>query len=292
MPNSNGEHLIGDVSGKLKAIARMALPAAMLIAVAGQVWAQEISALPAPLPDAPSTTLAGLQVEVQQSDPALQNQGPDINPGPSSTPGANSLNAEPQKKQPKRILYVIPNYRAVSADANLPPLTPKGKLKLMVDDTFDYSAFLYTGFVAGLRYGIDSYPEFGRGWSGYGRYYWRFFVDNADGNAFTEFLLPVIFKQDPRYFTKGHGSFWNRAGYAASRLVITRSDKQTEQFNISEIGGNLAAASISTTYYPPPERGVSNVINNWLVQLALDGGFDVMKEFWPDIAHKVFHQKD
>jgi hypothetical protein len=280
------------MSGKLKTIARMAFPPAMLMAAAGLMWAQQISSLPAPLPDAPSATPARMQVEVQQSDSAPQNQGPDTNPGPSSTPGQSPPDAEPQKKQPKRILYVIPNYRAVSADANLPPLTPKGKLKLMVDDSFDYSAFLYTGFVAGLRYGIDSYPELGRGWSGYGRYYWRFFVDQADGNAFTEFLLPVVFKQDPRYFTKGHGSFWNRAGYAASRLVVTRSDKQTEQFNISEIAGNLAAAGISTTYYPPPERGVSNVINSWVVQLALDGGFDVIKEFWPDIAHKVFHQKD
>ena len=84
----------------------------------------------------------------------------------------------------------------------------------------------------------------------------------------------------------------HRAGYAASRLVVTRSDKGTEQFNISEIGGNLAAAAISNAYYPAPERGVSNTMNNWVVQLALDGGFDVIKEFWPDIAHKILHQKD
>ena len=112
------------MSRKLKTIARMAFPAAMLMAAAGLMWAQDISALPAPLPDAPSATLAGMQVEVQQSDSAPQNQGPDTNPGPSSTPGQSALDAEPQKKQPKRILYVIPNYRAVSADAPRPPRTP------------------------------------------------------------------------------------------------------------------------------------------------------------------------
>lgn len=280
-----------NMSRKVKTLARTALPIAMLTAAAGLTWAQEINTLPAPLPDAPSETLATLQIEVQESDAVPQNQGSDPSVGKSSTPGQNSSDSV-QKKQPKRILWVIPNYRAVSADEDLPPLTPGGKFRLMVDDSFDYSAFLYTGFVAGLRYGFVSYPEFGRGWTGYGRYYWRFFVDQASGNAFTEFLLPVAFKQDPRYFTKGHGGFWNRTGYAASRLVITRSDKGTEQFNISEIAGNLAAAAISTTYYPPPERGVSNVINNWVLQLGLDGGFNVMKEFWPDISHKVFHQKD
>ncbi len=98
--------------------------------------------------------------------------------------------------------------------------------------------------------------------------------------------------QDPRYFTKGHGGFFSRAGYAASRLVVTRSDKGTEQFNISELAGNLAAAGISKAYYPAPERGVSNTFNYWVIQLALDEGFNVVKEFWPDIQHKVLRQKD
>lgn len=32
-------------------------------------------------------------------------------------------------------------------------------------------------------------------------------------------------------------------------------------------------------------------MNNWGVQVGLDAAFDVLKEFWPDIAHKVFHQE-
>jgi hypothetical protein len=234
------------------------------------------------LPDAPSVSQAAQSGESSQQEP-----NPQL--GQSSTPEQNSPATPDVKKQPKRILWVIPNYRAVSSDANIPPLDNRGKFKLMIDDSFDYSAFLYTGFVTGLRYGFDNYPELGRGWSGYGQYYWRFFVDQADGNFFTEFLLPVAFKQDPRYFTKGHGGFFPRTGYALSRLAVTRSDKGTEQFNISEIAGNLAAGGISNAYYPAPERGVGNTINNWAVQLGLDAGFNVLKEFWPDIAHKVLH---
>jgi hypothetical protein len=36
--------------------------------------------------------------------------------------------------------------------------------------------------------------------------------------------------------------FFSRAGYAASRLVVIRSDKGNEQFNISELAGNLAGS--------------------------------------------------
>lgn len=260
-----------------------ALVAVLSLCLSPGLSAQSLPA--AALPDAPSSTLlaeAQNQDEPQQPNPAL---------GESSKPKQNSSSTPATEKQTKRILWVIPNYRAVSADANVSPLDGHGKFKLMIDDSFDYSAFLYTGFVAALRYGANSYPKLGDGWSGYGQYYWRAFVDQASGDFFTEFLLPVAFKQDPRYFTKGHGGFFNRTGYSLSRIVVTRSDKGTEQFNISELAGNLAAAGISNAYYPAPERGVGNTMNNWVVQLALDAGFNVVKEFWPDIAHKVLHQQ-
>lgn len=253
------------------------------------LWGQQSTAAKATvLPNAPSFALEAAALQQSQED-AQQQPNPNPNLGESAHPQQNSPATPEVKKQPKRILWIIPNYRAVSSDANVPPLDNKGKFKLMLDDSFDYSAFVYTGFVAGLRMAVNSYPEFGHGASAYGEYYYHFFIDQAVGNTFTEWLLPVTFKQDPRYFTKGHGSFLARTGYAASRLVVTRTDKGTEQFNISEIGGNLAAAGISNAYYPAPTRGVSNTINNWAVQLALDGGFNIIKEFWPDISHKILH---
>src|ERR1035438_6241444 len=48
-------------------------------------------------------------------------------------------------KQTKRILGIIPNFRSVSIDEKLPPLSPHQKLKLMFEDTFDYSNFVYVG---------------------------------------------------------------------------------------------------------------------------------------------------
>ena len=96
-----------------------------------------------------------------------------------------------QKKQPSRILWVIPNYRAVSSDVKVPPPTPRGKLKLMVDDSFDYSSFLYVGFVTGLRMSAASYPEFGEGPAAYGQYYWRAFIDNVSCPASLTACFPA-----------------------------------------------------------------------------------------------------
>jgi hypothetical protein len=126
----------------------------------------------------------------------------------------------------------------------------------------------------------------------YSQYYWHIFVDQAVGNAFTEFLLPVAFKQDPRYFTKGHGGFFNRTGVPLSRLVITRTDSGESQINFSKIIGNGAAAGIASLYYPATDRTWTKTGQRWGQQLTLDATFNVIKEFWPDIRHSVLHQKN
>ena len=150
--------------------------------------------------------------------------------------------------------------------------------------------FIYVGALAGIGLAENSTPEFHQGAAGYGRYYWHVFADQAVGNAFTEWMGPVVLKQDPRYFTKGHGGLFNRTGYAISRLVVTRTDSGGTAPNFSEIVGNGAAAGISSFYYPSQERTWTKIGQRWLDQIALDGVFNVVKEFWPDIAHSVFHQ--
>jgi hypothetical protein len=229
-----------------------------------------------------STTPSGAQ---QQQEP-----GPDTKLPETSKLEQSSSQTPVGLEQPKRILWIIPNYRAVSADAQVPPLDAKGKFKLFFDDSFDYSTFLYVGILAGIGQAENSTPEFHQGAAGYARYYWHFFADQAVGNAFTEFIVPLALKQDPRYFTKGHGGFFNRTGYAISRLAVTRTDSGGNAPNFSEIVGNGAAAGISSFYYPSQERTWTKIGQRWLDQVALDGVFNVLKEFWPDIAHSVFHK--
>ncbi len=253
----------------------------------------------AALPNAPSDSVAQQPSSSTQqpsssapSDAQKQQEpGPDTKLPDTSKLEQSSAQTPVSKEQPKRILWVIPNYRAVSADANVPPLDAKGKFKLFFDDSFDYSTFIYVGALAGIGLAENSTPEFHQGAAGYGRYYWHYFADQAVANAFTEWLLPVALKADPRYFTKGHGGFFNRTGYAISRLVVTRTDSGGNAPNFSEIIGNGAGAAVSSLYYPTQERTWTKIGQRWLDEVALDGFFNVVKEFWPDIAHGVFHQK-
>jgi hypothetical protein len=209
-----------------------------------------------------------------------------------SAPQAQSprQESEPQGKQSARILGVIPNYRAVSAGTKLPPLSFKDKFKLATEDSFDYSSFLVVGFMAGISQAKNQTPEFHQGGAGYARYFWHSFADQAVGNYFTEFIVPYATHEDPRYYTRYHGGFIKRTGYAVGRLFVTRTDSGGETFNFSEIIGNGAAAGISDLYYPRQERTWTKTGQKWATQVALDGLFNVLKEFWPDIRHGVFRQ--
>jgi hypothetical protein len=94
--------------------------------------------------------------------------------------------------------------------------------------------------------------------------------------------------EDPRYYTRGHGGLFRRSGYAISRLVITRTDSGSRTFNFSEIVGNGAGSGISNLYYPTQERTWTKTQQKWLTQVALDGLFNIFKEFWPDIDRIIF----
>ncbi len=230
------------------------------------------------MPDDPG---AGVQQQVQTGSAAA--------PAASTTPAEDPLT---EGRQTKRILYVVPNFRAVSADQHLPPQSVKEKFKTAMLDSFDYSSFIFVAGQAGVAQANNSYPEFGQGAKGYGRYYWHTLADAINENTFVEFIIPALTHQDTRYYTLGKGDFAKRVGYAFSRVVITRTDGGNETFNVSEILGAGAFSGVANLYYPSQERTFTKTYQRWITNIAIDGCTFVFKEVWPDINNAVFHQKD
>jgi len=212
-------------------------------------------------------------------------------PTPQASPSTPGSSDEDYGKQNKRILGIIPNYRAVSANTHLPPLSFKGELWLATQDTFDYSDFIFVGALAGLDMAGKSQPTFGQGAEGFGKYYWHVFVDGGIENYMTEAVIPVATKEDPRYYTLGKGGFVKRTSYAVTRLFITRTNSGTSTFNLSEVVGAGAAAGIGNAYYPAQDNQWVKTYQRWGTQVGLDGAFNILKEFWPDVNHAIFHGK-
>ncbi len=198
---------------------------------------------------------------------------------------------ESKGKQTSRILWILPNFGAVSSNTKLPSLSAKGKFWLATEDSFDYSAFVWTGIIAGQEFGLKDYPEFGQGMAGYGRYYWHNFVDGVSGTYFTEAIVPWVSREDPRYYTLERGNVPLRIFYALSRVVLTKTDSGGTSFNWSEIGGNALEAGLSNAYYPAQERGARQTAINWGAQIESAALNNLAKEFWPDIRRLIFRQK-
>jgi hypothetical protein len=230
--------------------------------------------------------------ELPDSPGALQNPQSSQTPTPTppqkttDNPDAVSSNGT---QQTKRVLGIIPNFSSVSADTKLPPQTPKEKLILAGKNSFDYSSFLIAGIQAGISMNGDSYPEFHQGAAGYARYYWHTLADTADENFMVGGVGPILFHQDNRFYTLGHGGFRKRTFYAVTRVLVTRQDNGDKMFNFSEVVGSGAAAGVSTLYYPTKYRTWTKVGQKWLTSDLIDCFNFFWKEYWPDVNKRVFH---
>lgn len=275
---------------------KLRLPAICLFALiqfAGcfRALAQEAPVRFAPLSLSESSALAELDTRALLPD-SDQAQSPAASQKSSSAQNETtaSQTLKPQEVQPKRILGVMPNFRAVSAASVPPPPTPKQAFIIAAQNSFDYSAFIFVGITSLLAEGTDAHPQLGEGIRGFGQYYWRGFVDKTDGNYWVIFILPTIFHQDERYYAMGKGGIIKRLFYAASRVVLTPNYQGHVGFNTSELLGRGISQGISLAYYPSETRTPSAFASKYGYAIGRDALTNMFREVWPDIATHVLHR--
>lgn len=202
-----------------------------------------------------------------------------------------------------RLFYTLPNFLTLQGREKLPPLSAKDKFKVVALGTFDYIEYPWWGILAAINQAENNEQGYGQGWLGYAKRYGSTAGDSMVENFMVGAVFPAALHQDPRFYQSSKGGFWRRAGYAASRIVVTRGDSGKSQFNFSEVFGAATAAAISTYSYHPRSTFLSTPTNPHLyvasnrtlaatastyeTQLALDTITIMVKEFWPDIHRKL-----
>jgi hypothetical protein len=231
---------------------------------------------------------------------AQQQQAPPVNPPATQQSQPKSKSGDEQSRQTQgqpngtsndRLFWTLPNFLTVENASQVPPLTSRQKFKVVARSSFDYVEYPYLGFLAGISQAENSEPGFGQGAAGYGKRFGAAFADNTIENFMVGAIVPSLLHQDPRYYQLGHGGFWHRAGYAVSRMFVTRTDAGNKQINCSEILGSAIAAGISNAYHPSGDRTLSNTMSVWGTQVGWDTVATVVKEFWPDIRRKFQKEK-
>jgi hypothetical protein len=201
-----------------------------------------------------------------------------------------------------RLFFALPNFLTVDKNGNIIPLTSGQKFKVVARGAFDPVQIPWYGILSAIGQAENSEPGYGQGWGAYGKRWATYAADGTIENFFVGAILPSMFHQDPRFFPKPEGSFFSRAGYAASRIVVTRGDSGRREFNVSEVLGSALSATISTySYHPHPgyhpetgvdvpyiasDRTIDNTLSVWLSQMGYDAITITLKEFWPDIRRK------
>lgn len=258
-------------------VAKTAIALLALLAWGGTIQAQEHS--PAQLLSDSSSTLPEL---------APQNAGvPCVHPTPMvrwedyQGPFAKVVGLFGQKLERKSVH--APHYKP---GARLCTLELHDKFILFVRDTIDPVTFLNVGFNAGIGQAENDDPSFGQGAAGYGKRFGANLADQASSEFFKDFAYPSLFSEDPRYYRLAHGPTRKRLLHALGHPLIAYRENGTRMFNFSEWLGTTSAVVLSDTYHPDNQRGFAPAARGVGYGVANDIAFDLLREFWPEIARK------
>jgi hypothetical protein len=166
-------------------------------------------------------------------------------------------------------------------------LTAPEKFRLFVTNTMEPVTFIETGFNAGLAQAQDQDPRFGQGAGGYAKRYGAALADDVAGDFLHTFLLPVVFRQDPRYYRQLEGSTTTRLGHALSHVFVAKGDSGSKMFNFSEWMGTTSMVFLSNAYHPGNAQGLRPAARRIGMNVATDAASDMVREFWPEIVHKL-----
>ena len=231
----------------------------------------------------------------QQTSPSSTTATPaahsDSQTSPAQSPGTSTPSeSERQKAQEQldkqlhqRVFGVMATFNTTNNRDAL-PLSSKQKYELFFKSASDPWPFVLTAVGAGIDQADNSFPEYGQGVEGYAKRWGAGYTDYFTGNLLGNAVLASLFREDPRYFQKGTGSFTGRALWAAGGTVWCKRDNGTWGPNYANVLGNLMGAAVSNLYYPASDRTVGETLErgfNVTAQAII--GSEVI-EFWPDMV--------
>src|SRR3954468_8345241 len=192
---------------------------------------------------------------------------------PQNLPDAPSAVARIQPK---------PSARELLADDPYRPLSTHEKLDLWTRKAYASSTLVAAG-VDTTYANITGSTRYCCGADALSRQYAASVADAEARYFFGSFLFPTMLNQDPRYLPKRSGSVLARAWYAATRVLITRTDDGRNTFNSSELLGIAFSKGLTNAYYPERYRTLGRTANSILGALQGDASGNLLTEFMPDI---------
>jgi hypothetical protein len=179
----------------------------------------------------------------------------------------------------------------------VPHLSISDKFGLGVKDAVSPLSAIGWLLAAGYSQAVDSSPNYGspdndRSSIAFAQRFGAAAARAGSEGIFSDSVMAPIFHQDPRYYKMGSGhNVLKRAVYAATRPLITRTDGGHTTINLSYLGGNLAGAALTQAYYPPVNRGLSQVMQTYGGSIGGGALGFLTSEFLDDTLQALHLQK-
>jgi hypothetical protein len=141
--------------------------------------------------------------------------------------------------------------------------------------------------ISAITVGANSHSAYGPGLKGFGKSVGVSLLQDATGQFFGAFAIPVIAHQDPRYFRMPHAPFTRRLVYSISRTVIARSDSGKSMPNYATLLNYPIGAELANFYVPGIHPDGPSTVKRIFTGYALDPVNSLLNEFLPDVASHV-----
>jgi hypothetical protein len=138
---------------------------------------------------------------------------------------------------------------------------------------------------AGIGQWANWPQEWGQGWGAFGKRYGSNLAYNGIRQSIT-WGASAALGEDTRYFASSQSGFWPRTKHALAATFMARHADGSDTFSFSSTAGVLGAAAITSVWGPASWKGPGNIAESAGISFASTAGFNVVREFLPDIFHR------
>jgi hypothetical protein len=240
------------------------------------------------LPDAPDPAQAEQRSVVAVAESSFKVTGDGAHPcGVFSAMKIVFVDPSHYDQLPKPCTELIYPYQRFLTSNIVVPMTWQQKGYLALHDLADPANFGTILGISAITVGADSHSAYGPGLKGFGKTVGVSLLQDATGQFFGAFAVPVLAHQDPRYFRMPHAALGKRIVYSLSRTVISRSDDGKSMPNYAVLAEYPIGAELSNLYVPGIHPDARSTVARIFTGYAFDPVNNLLNEFLPDVASRV-----
>jgi hypothetical protein len=159
-----------------------------------------------------------------------------------------------------------------------------------VKHTYGPSAAARSTLAGGVAQVEDTPHEWGQGAVGFARRFASAFGTHIVKKSI-EYPVAKLHHEPFGYRPSTKNGFKSRTLYALTSVVIThKTTDGSRTVHSAEISGDVGAGLLSRLWQPASTRTLAAGFGSAGTMLAADAGYNVLREFWPEIRHPHSHE--